>query len=140
ESPPGGRMPLLEVDDDVYQFLLRQTSRIGEDASSILRRLHGLPDPGGSGSDTGTFTRKDDQPDELEVFLASGRFVSQRDVTSRYLSLLSFLAQKHGKEFEKVLTIRGRRRVYFGSSYEEVDRSGKSVYPQRIPGTDYWAM
>ena len=136
-------MPLLELDDDVYQHLLRHSVKIGEDGSSILRRLLDLPQPGARDSDVPVVpppVAKSDGVADLEAFITDSRFAASRNVTSRYLSLLSFLAKKHGNDFEKVLKVRGRRRIYFGRSQEEIARSGKSLHPQRVPGTEYWAM
>jgi negative modulator of initiation of replication len=137
-------MPLLEIDDDVYQHLLRRALRIGESGSSILRRELGLPQPNGSGStEEEPPAEPDSAPPEvraIQALLTNPRFAGERVVTKKYLRLLGLLAETHGKEFERVLEIRGRQRVYFGKSLEEIARTGKSLHPRKIPGTEYWAM
>lgn len=137
-------MPLLEIDDDIYQYLLRRANRIGEDGSSILRRELGLPHPNGTGtSETEAAKETASAPPEIQAirnFLTSSRFANERVVTKKYLQLLGFLAGAHGDEFERVLEIRGRQRVYFGKSRDEIAHSGKSLHPRKVPGTDYWAM
>jgi negative modulator of initiation of replication len=137
-------MPLLEIDDDVYQYLLRRALRIGEDGSSILRRELGLPHPNGTGA-SGKESAPEGAPIPPEVqairdFLTSPQFANERIVTKKYLRLLAFLAKAHPEEFERVLEVRGRQRLYFGNSRAEIAQTGKSLHPRNIPGTDYWAM
>ena len=36
-------MKTIEVDEELYRYIARQTQHIGESASEILRRLLGLP-------------------------------------------------------------------------------------------------
>lgn len=43
-------------------------------------------------------------------------------------------------KYERVLKVRGRNRLYFGRSRTEIAETGKSLHPQQIPGTEYWAM
>lgn len=137
-------MPLLEIDDDLYQFLLRRAVRIGESGSSILRRELGLPEPNGTGSsEDGPAPETESAPLEVQAIralLTGPRFASERVVTKKYLRLLAVLAESHGEEFERVLEVRGRHRVYFGKTREEIARTGKSLHPRKIPGTEYWAM
>lgn len=133
-------MPILEVDEDVYQYILRNAVRIGESGSSILRRLLDLPDPRGSRQAARSNGNANPSADALTKFLASSSFIGRRNVTDRFLLLLSFLHDQKSQDFKEVLGIRGRNRAYFGKTREEVSRSGKTVHPRRIPGTDYWAM
>lgn len=136
-------MPILEIDEDVYQYLLTRAVRIGEDGSAILRRELGLPQPNGRGSAEASAVDGDERPPEVRAvqeFLADPRFAAQRLVTKKYLRLLGFLAEMHGEDFERVLEVRGRNRLYFGRSQSEIAETGKSLHPQQIPGTEYWAM
>lgn len=137
-------MPLLEIDDDVYQYLLMRALRIGEDGSSILRRELGLPHPNGTGR-----KEKVSAPEGASIsrevkairdFLITSQFANERVVTKKYLRLLAFLATNHPKEFDRVREIRGRKRLYFANSSTEITKSGKSPHARRIPGTEYWAM
>ena len=133
-------MPILEVDEDVYEHILRNAVRIGESGSSILRRLLDLPDPQTSMRAAQTNGHASPAADALTKFLAGSGFIGRRNVTDRFLLLLSFLHDQKSEDFKEVLGIRGRNRAYFGRTQEEVSRSGKTVHPRRIPGTDYWAM
>jgi negative modulator of initiation of replication len=134
-------MPLLEIDEDVYQYLLQRAVRIGEDGSSILRRELNLPDPA-EDQDEGTSSTpaEPDHKDALTAFISSPQMLRYRTVTRKFLLLLSFLAKEHGSDFERVFTVRGRRRVYFAKTRDEIATSGTSLHPQQIPGTPYWAM
>jgi negative regulator of replication initiation len=96
-------MPLLEVDDDIYQYLLRRAIRIGEDGSAILRRELGLPHPNGTGaSETMAAQETASASPEVQAirdFLTSSRFANERVVTKKYLQLLAFLAMAHREEY-----------------------------------------
>lgn len=135
-------MPLLDIDEDVYQYLLSRAVRIGESGSAILRRELGLPEPNGRGSTEGVRGAQSKAPEveAIEGLIADPRFAGQRVVTKKYLSLLGHLAEMHGEDFERVLSIRGRQRVYFAKNQQEIAKSGKSLHPRKIPGTNYWAM
>lgn len=130
-------MPRLDVEQDVYDHLLRNAERIGEDASSILRRLLGLD--GKSAEEQAGDMAGD--PD-LASFLRSPEMLARRSVTDRYLGLLGWLGSRHaGNGFEeKALAIRGRQRVYFARSRDEIVASGKSTHPKSIPSLGLWAM
>jgi negative modulator of initiation of replication len=56
------------------------------------------------------------------------------------LRILGFLHAQNMAEFDKVLQIRGRHRIYFGRSFEEANNSGNSVFPQQIPDSRFWVM
>lgn len=136
-------MPLLEIDDDVYDYLLGRAVRIGENGSSILRRELGLPEPNGNGGDSAGQPGPDTIPPHVQAvhdLITDPRFSGQRVVTKKYLRLLAHLAQIHSEDFEQALGVRGRKRVYFGKSREEIAQTGKSLHPRKIPGTEYWAM
>src|SRR5262249_43828919 len=107
---------------------------------SILRRLLGmsLPDRA-SASRNGD--AKGDQNQELSEFLQSTRLLGSRTATKRYLQILGF-AYKHQQEsFDRILSFSaGRSRIYFARSKEEIERSGRSTHPRRIPGSPFWAL
>lgn len=148
-------MRTIEIDNELYRFLLNNAEEIGEDASSILRRLLALPrdsaeeEPGDGGApfNSGGVPPADENPGErsdrnraFEQFLSSGDLLSADTVTMRFLTILGFLYRQNQDGFEVLREIRGRHRLYFGTSAEQLERSGTSVQPQRIPGTPYWVM
>lgn len=127
-------MHTIEIDDDIYSYLLSKAIQIGESGSSILRRelkLNGQPGP------------KMDVPQaaahELSVFLSNPK-MRFGNATDKFLAVLGEAYRQKPKDFEKVLSIQGRERMYFARSKEEITRSGRSTQPLQIPGTPFWVM
>lgn len=139
-------MPRVELDQDVYDHLLRNTREIGEGASSILRRLLELPQPEQEPqayTDSLKVERSPRGPKGVEAliaFVSAPEYRSQRNVTEQFLVLLGFLHQQHNTEFDKLLALRGRRRRYFGSSEADIRQSGRSTFPRQIPDSNYWVL
>ena len=133
-------MKTIEIQDNVYDHVLRNTSYIGEDASSILCRLLGLTNSsrGGSALTKNPMSMAIGAASRIDECLSSPRVLAERDAIGRFLAILSWLYQKHLKDFEKILMIEGRKRKYFGRSETELDESGNSVMPQKIPDSPYW--
>jgi len=123
-------MKTIEIDDEVYDFLLRNSVRIGESASEILRRLLRIND---SGNKTKTNS-------EISEYLNSPSFQAQRKAINKFLGILSHVHKTDPKSFDKVLKLKGRNRKYFALSSKELADSGKSVFPQKIPGSGYWVI
>ena len=133
----------IEIDEDIYEYLLRSSLSIGESASEILRRLLKLPIK--KIFDTGTESKNSAteppmQTTEILDFIKSGNFQSQGTAIKRFLSILSFLHKTKSKEFEKVLHLSGSNRKYFALSKKELDDSGSNVNPQQIPNSEYWVI
>lgn len=126
-------MPSIDVDQDIYDYLLHHIAAFGETPSHVLRRELGLTKP-----DAGELA-KASAPHELSSLLASSQFL-RWSATDRYLAILAELHRQHPDLFEAVLSIKGRQRVYFAKSQAEVYNSGESVEPKQIPGSPYWAM
>ena len=127
-------MPSIEIDQDIYDYLLHRVEAFGETPSYVLRRELGLVRP-----DSGLPT-KPPEPHELSSLLASPQFPRMWSVTDRYLAILGELFRQHPDAFEAVLSIKGRQRVYFAKSEADVYNSGESVEPKQIPGSPFWAM
>lgn len=130
-------MKTIEIEDDVYSYLLSRAQEIGEAATPILRRELGLkasgtPSSKQSSADRTPATRK------LMAFVEDPMLAGHSTAKDRYLSILSFLATQHKDAFENVLTINGRNRVYFARTKQDI--SGNRTAPRAIPGTPYWAM
>lgn len=133
-------MRTIEIADDVYDHLRSRIVVIGEDVSSILRRDFGLAQPGSNGTRGERIKPAEEPATPLDEFLAGSKLRAQRNATDRFVELLRFAYSQQPDEFERVLEIGGRRRRYFGRTHDEVDRSGTSVSPRRIPGSPYWVM
>ena len=131
-------MKTIQIDDDIYAFLLSQAQEIGESASSILRRALPIDSPSAvTGKNGGQQT---DWECALADFLMSSDFRRLRNVTDRYLAILAELHRRHDSAFEQIEEVAGRKRRYFGKSPEEIEASGRSLEPRKIPGSGYWAM
>src|SRR5688572_31495117 len=136
-------MPSVNLDHDVYDYLLRNAIVLGEDASAILRRL--LPGFGQHPHSASPALAKENgsvRPPDLAVadFVRSRAFSGQRNTTERFLALLGFLHECNEAEFEKVLALKGRKRSYFGTSEAEIRKSGRSTHPRQIPTSSYWVL
>ncbi len=127
-------MKSIQIEDDVYGYLLKNAMEIGESASSILRRLLGI-----SGGSTGR-TSSDLPKTEISDCLSGSAFKAQSDVVGRFLCILSFIYRADPEKFKKVLDISGKRRKYFALSKKELEDSGRSVYPKQIPSTPAWVI
>ncbi|MDN3652242.1 replication initiation negative regulator SeqA [Thalassotalea ponticola] len=64
----------------------------------------------------------------------------QRGAVGRFLLILSTLYRIQNQEFEQVLDIRGRDRLYFAKSEDELLEYGSSTKPKMIPNSSYWVI
>jgi negative modulator of initiation of replication len=145
-------MKTIEITDDVYAHLLRNVSFIGEDASSILKRLLSIgpqnelqalrPVAGIKRQATNPAipNARDQNSNGIAEVLENPRYRIERDAVGRFLFVLSWLNQKHRQTFGRILAVRGRTRIYFAKTADELERSGQSVNPQRIPNSEFWVV
>lgn len=132
-------MKTIEVEDDVYRYIAAQTSEIGETATSILRRLLGVP-TGAQPTQVVTAAIVAPQPHELALLLAQPMFSSSTTAVARMLRIFKEVHTQRKQEFAQVLQIQGRNRAYFAQSEHEILKSGKSTQPREIEGTGFWVM
>jgi negative modulator of initiation of replication len=126
----------ITIQNDVYAYL-KNEGEIGEDASSILRRLLKIPSQrqiSSSSANSGTAAGS------LSPCIRDARFRGAADAVRRFLFVLGWLHAKHRTEFERVLSVQGRRRRYFAKSAKELEEFGESVQPQRVPDSDFWVI
>ena len=158
-------MKQIDIDDEVYQYIASNTQSIGESASTILRRLLNLNGDDNTpvaknnqNNQTATQAPLDDTPatndsQEQEVvtpvkqtnanvfnILNKEELAMQKGVVGRFLFILSAFYRTHKKEFSAVLDIKGRDRVYFATSKEDLVNSGSSMNPKNITDSEYWVM
>jgi negative modulator of initiation of replication len=133
-------MRTVELDDDVYAHLLGHVDHIGESASSILRRLLNLGAAAGAVRQSRGSAEIDDDGEWLLKQIENESFRLKRTATDKYLFVLGCAHERAPDRFAKILTVSGRKRKYFGASEADIASSGSATYPQRIPGTRYWAM
>jgi negative modulator of initiation of replication len=122
----------IEIDDEVYEALLGRVCDFGDTPNLVLRRelnIHGsektLPVAGAS---------------PLQEFLNSKDFKIAKGAVGRFLAILSWVYKNDADAFSVVEEIRGRGRIYFSKSVDELEKSGRSVNPKKIPGSPYWVI
>ena len=158
-------MKQLDIHDELYQYIASNVRTIGESASTILRRLLNLNGDDNTpvaknnqNNQTATQAPIDDTPatndsQEQEVvtpvkqtnanvfnILNKEELAMQKGVVGRFLFILSAFYRTHKKEFSAVLDIKGRDRVYFATSKEDLVNSGSSMNPKNITDSEYWVM
>ncbi|ASM50073.1 negative modulator of initiation of replication [Pseudoalteromonas espejiana DSM 9414] len=158
-------MKQIDIDDELYQYIASNTQSIGESASTILRRLLNLNGDNNTtvaannqNNETASQDNIDDSPQtdasqEAEVvtpvkqtnanvfnILNKEELAMQKGVVGRFLFILSAFYRTHKKDFSAVLEIKGRDRVYFATSKEDLVNSGSSMNPKNITDSEYWVM
>jgi negative modulator of initiation of replication len=151
-------MKKIEIDDELYQYIASNTQSIGESASDILRRLLKLtvsdktidikaepvkPVVEQVKQEVAPESPQKSQSNRCDtVFnrLNKEDLAMQKGAVGRFLFLLSMLHRSHKGIFERVIEIKGRDRVYFAHSKEELEDSGSSTNPKQIPDSDYWVI
>ena len=135
-------MKTIEIDDELYQYIAGQTQRIGESASDILRRLLLGDSVALDKAEVATVAEASVAAVSSNIFDLINRqdLQAEQSVVGRFLFILSTLARAHKKQFANVLEIKGRNRLYFGHSAEQLSEAGSSTNPKLIPNTDFWVI
>ncbi|GLX83515.1 replication initiation negative regulator SeqA [Thalassotalea eurytherma] len=147
-------MKTIEIDDDLYQYILSNTQTIGESASSILTRLLELSpeDIKDQPQETVENVAPVEQKAETELdetspinesvfnYINKEELAHQRGAVGRFLLILAALYRVHQKQFNVVNDIRGRDRLYFALSEQELEQSGSSTKPRQIPESPFWVI
>lgn len=156
-------MKKIEIDEELYTYIASHTQHIGESASTILRRLLGLsPVAVHTGSlHTSSLHTSNEQEGSVQeprtsaavaatraaasstsVFdvLDRADLAAQKGAVGRFLFILSMLHRCHVTQFTQVLDIRGRNRLYFATTEQELLAAGNSTNPKQIPGSPYWVV
>ncbi|GGD53993.1 replication initiation negative regulator SeqA [Lacimicrobium alkaliphilum] len=139
-------MKTIEVDEDLYRYIAMQTQDIGESASDILRRLLLGEKDAGSGdravAEQAVAPTADKDKAQQDVFAHLDRVgvVRQKRTVDRFLTILAAMARFNPERFPKVLELRGRNRVYFATSKEQLLASGSSTNPKQLPESHYWVV
>ena len=145
-------MKTIEIDEDLYRYIAMQTQDIGESASDILRRL--LLGDAESASPEKTVTSKQvtassaiaapakagSKQQDLFAYLERVGVVRQKRTVDRFLSILGAMVKFNPDSFSKVLELRGRNRVYFATSKDQLLASGSSTNPKQLPESHYWVV
>jgi len=127
-------MTTIEIDQDIHEYLLLRVRDFGESASDVLRRELGLIEAGKPISNGVVSSH------ELAEVLESSKIKHARGVVGRFLEILAAAYTQKKENFEIVLAIQGRGRIYFAKSKKEIEASGNSTQPRQIPDAPYWVM
>src|SRR6266550_1560055 len=125
QLPMETELEVVEVEREVVRFVAERKRFPEESLSHVLRRLLAVPQAG-------------------EVLRAQALlgddFWRQTTVIGRMLSVLRSLYLENPAQFERVLKIRGRSRVYFARTARQIEKAGKDThtYPRRIPDSPFW--
>jgi len=144
-------MKNIEIDEALYQHIVANTQSIGESASSILRRLIGITEQNEVSEkqantevtekktivNSVSFKKK---KESVFNYINKEELAMQRGAVGRFLLILAALYRVHLDEFSQVLDIRGRDRLYFAASKDELVASGSSTKPFQIPDSPYWVI
>lgn len=161
-------MKNIEIDDELYLHIVANTQSIGEDASSILRRLLKLDQLVKQSVSLDTNTKNDHKVevdsskqqitqdtalieaddladndsnnDSVFNFINKEELAMQRGAVGRFLLILAALYRAHPKRFNIVTEICGRDRLYFANSEAELAASGSSTKPKQIPDSPFWVL
>jgi len=168
-------MKNIEIDEELYQYIVSNTQFIGESASSILRRLLSLTlaentvddievsvsDNKETAVESETLQVEEERENEDVVveeavvieekveppsidnvlnYINKEELAMQRGAVGRFLLILAALYRVHSENFSVVSEIRGRDRLYFAKSKDELSASGSSTKPLQIPDSPFWVM
>jgi negative modulator of initiation of replication len=123
-------MRVIKIENDIYDYLLKNTVEFGESESSVLRRLLGLS----AAESTGI------EKSELLKLTASSEFLYAKGVVGKFLVILKWLHDRAGEKFSLVESVKGRGRLYFAKDPAILEASGNNVNPKQIPNTGYWVI
>ncbi|MBI0155409.1 MULTISPECIES: hypothetical protein [Gilliamella] len=132
-------MKTIEIDEELYQFIAGQTKHIGEDASSILRRLLNFNQPEMTKADP--ILAKENHYPIFNDLLTSDTFSNEKSIISRFLLLLGALYNYNPALFSIAATsLHGSKRQYLAKDKQSLETSGKNTKPREIVGTPYWVI
>ncbi|KES15654.1 hypothetical protein [Gilliamella apis] len=132
-------MKTIEIDEELYQFIAGQTKHIGEDASSILRRLLNFNQPEMTKADP--ILAKENHYPIFNDLLTSDTFTNEKSIISRFLLLLGALYNYNPALFSIAATsLHGSKRQYLAKDKQSLETSGKNTKPREIVGTPYWVI
>jgi len=138
-------MRAIEIEDDVFSELERASYLTKVPLAQIVRGLVIRSEPKSNAS---TFTPPGTRPAieptardrKLCDYSRSPVFLACRSVVDQFLSVLSFLHKENSDRFQILESMEGRKRKYISRSEQELEESGTSVNPKRIPNTGFWVV
>ena len=121
KTPANTEMPLIKVEKPAKKAKTRKPTK---------KRT----------SDTGLEDISGLKPSNKLDSLVMDELDAQHNVVGRFLYILNALQHSHVDAFNGVLEIKGRDRLYFADSQEQLTDSGSSTNPKQIGSTKYWVM
>lgn len=162
------KMKIIEVDEELYQYIASQTRSIGESASDILRRLLSLPVHTSIVNDLIITSAETDQKpkqainvkevnikttkkqsitainqivEKIQTLLNSTEFQEESKAVVRFLAILRVLYRTNPESFAQATeSLQGRTRVYFARDEATLLMAGNHTKPKQIPDTPYWVI
>lgn len=162
------KMKIIEVDEELYQYIASQTRSIGESASDILRRLLSLPVHTSIVNDLIITSAETDQKpkqainvkevnikttkkqsinainqivEKVQTLLNSDEFKEESKAVVRFLAILRVLYRTNPESFAQATeSLQGRTRVYFARDEATLLMAGNHTKPKQIPDTPYWVI
>ncbi|MCO6553043.1 MAG: hypothetical protein J6563_08745 [Gilliamella sp.] len=132
-------MKTIEIDEELYQFIAGQTKHIGEDASSILRRLLNINQS--TLAKKQAITQNENHYPLFNDLLTSDAFTNEKSIISRFILLLGALHNYNPALFAIAATsLHGSKRQYLAKDKQLLETSGKNTKPREIIGTPYWVI
>lgn len=110
-------MALIDLDQEIVDFLRANEAFSGESPSEFIRKL----------------VRKKSQPTQVVQ-----RARSEHSDQAVFLRILREVYDKFPEKFSAVRSVRGRTRVYFSDDPKEIEASGRSTKPVEILETGWW--
>lgn len=132
-------MKNIEIEDDLYAYIASQTQHIGETASDILRRIV-MPSEATNGQSLDGFSLSSGPKGDIFSEINTEQLLEYPKMVERFLVILAKLHQIHGQDFERVLQLSGRNRVYFAKDKEQLLQASSVTNPKPIPGSEFWVM
>ncbi|XGW48428.1 replication initiation negative regulator SeqA [Haemophilus influenzae] len=154
-------MKIIEVDEELYQYIASQTRSIGESASDILRRLLSLPVHTSIVNDLIITSAETDQKpkqainvkevnikttkkqsitainqivEKVQTLLNSTEFQEESKAVVRFLAILRVLYRTNPESFAQATeSLQGRTRVYFARDEATLLMAGNHTKPKQIP-------
>mgnify|MGYP002655647038 FL=1 len=161
-------MKIIEVDEELYQYIASQTRSIGESASDMLRRLLSLPVHTSIVNDLIITSAETDQKpkqainvkevnikttkkqsitainqivEKVQTLLNSTGFQEESMAVVRFLAILRVLYRTNPESFAQATeSLQGRTRVYFARDEATLLMAGNHTKPKQIPDTPYWVI
>lgn len=65
---------------------------------------------------------------------------TQKGAVGRFLLILSNMHRVHTHQFDSILDIQGRDRLYFAKAELDLLEAGSSTKPKQIPNSDFWVI